>query len=261
MAMIAEVKEAKEEVRLGFILLASAKKRLKQALGEYHDHLWQSHISDYSLDREAKDSAALIERNAWKSIVSRLEVWSMLSIKKGEELSRQLDKGDLPPLTEEAVFAFMEQLYNHMGTLLEDSVQEVFDWLRPTHNWRQLKTHEKNVFGLTDKVIIEYGMEDNWGMPSHVNYYDQKYFKALDNVFHLLDGQGIAKYPLDICTVIRSAGDAGQTKCSTPYFDFKWFKNRNLHIKFRRMDLVTKLNQLAGSDKIAKDMEKPAKRE
>ncbi|MGO9016716.1 MAG: DUF4942 domain-containing protein [Syntrophobacteraceae bacterium] len=251
-AMIAEVQAAQREVEQAFELLSSAKERLHGALGGYHDHLWEERISDYNPVDEAKSSVALIERNAWKSVVTRLQVRDIISVKKREELDNQLNKGTLPPLTEANVFAFMEQLFNDMGSLLDDSAREVFDWLRPTNNWKQLKTNNKNVFGLTSKVIVEWGMDSNWNrMPRRVSYYKEKYFKALDNVFHLLDGRGVAKHPEDMCTLIHEAAEKGMTQCSTPYFHLKWFKNLNLHIEFRRMDLVKELNKLAGSDKVA----------
>ncbi len=251
-AMIAEIKTAQGEVKQAFELFTTAKERLKRVLGEYHDHLWEERISDRSFDYEAKASAALIERNAWKSIVTRLQVRDIISVKKRDELDEQLNKGTLPPLTEQNVFAFMEQLFNDMDSLLEDSAREVFDWLRPTSNWQRLKTNDKNTFGLTNKVIVTWGMDDNWNrMPRRVSYHKEKYLKALDNVFHLLDGKGIAKYPQDMCTLISEAAEKGESQCSTPYFHLKWFKNRNLHIEFRRMDLVTELNKLAGSDKVA----------
>jgi len=249
-AMIAEVRSAQAEVAQAFNLLECAKRRLKLALGEHRDNLWEGNFRGYNMEREAKDSAALIERNAWKSVVARLQVREIVSVKKREELDRQLDNGELPLLTEQNVKAFIDQLHRDIGSLLEDSAREVFDWLRPTSNWKQLKTNEKNTYGLGDKVIMTWGMDSeyNKSMPRRVSYHHEKYFRALDNVFHLLDGKGVAKYPTDLCTSISTAGKTG--KCETPYFACKWFKNGNIHIQFLRMDLVERLNVMAGGDKL-----------
>ena len=248
--MIAEVRTAQAEVAQAFKLMESAKHRLKLALGEHRDNLWEGNFSGYNMEREAKDSAAIIKRNAWKSIVARLQVREIVSVKKREEIDRQLDDGKLPELTEQNVRSFIDQLHRDIGSLLEDSAREVFDWLRPTNNWKQLKTNNKNVYGLTDKVIMTWGMDSEYdkSMPRRVSYHSEKYFRALDNVFHLLDGKGVSKYPTDLCTTISTAGRAG--KCETPYFACKWFKNGNIHIQFLRMDLVEKLNVMAGSDKL-----------
>ena len=249
-AMIAEVEAAQKEVSDAFALLISAKKRLLVTLGEYHNSLWKGRLYDSVSEDNAKESLAHIQRNAWKSVVTRLQVREIVSVRKREELDRQLNKGKLPILTAENVFAFIRQLHDDMGSLLEDSAREVFDWLRPTSNWRQLKTNEKNRFGISNKVILERGMDNTYdkSMPERVNYYWEKYYIALDNVFHLLDGQGVSKYPGQLVGAIREAGKKGE--CETPYFRCKWFRNRNLHIEMKRNDLVQKLNQLAGSDKL-----------
>ena len=39
-------------------------------------------------------------------------------------------------------------------------------------------------------------------------------------------------------------------ECETDYFRFKWFKNGNMHLTFKRMDLVAKMNQIAGENLI-----------
>lgn len=250
-AMLAEVNEAKKEVSQAFGLLFSAKERLRHALGDRHNGLWSYKITDYNLQDEAADSIRYIDRNAWKSVVDRLQVREVVSVKKGEELDRQLQDGELPPLTETNVLSFMTNLFNDMDSLLEDSAREVFNWLRP--EWRtRLKTNRKNTFGLTNKVIIVGGMNSNWmgGYPKEINYYRRKHFQALDNVFHLLDGKGVAKHPDDLVTQIAVAGRDGKACCETEYFRCNWYKNSNLHIEFRRPDLVTALNKLAGSGQL-----------
>lgn len=249
--MIAHVKLAVSEVIEASALLVRAKKRLASALGDNFDRIIPTRFYDMDLGRLGEQSTAIIERNAWKSIVSRLQVREIVSIKKRQELDDQLDNGELPPLAEANVMAFMEGLFADMGSLLEDSATEVFNWLRPT--WRRdLKTNLRNEFGITGKVIVTSAMQDVWGggMPRQVNHYCDAQFHALDNVFHLLDGRGVAKYPDDICTMVNAAGKEGKSWCETTYFRLKWFRNRNMHIEFKRMDLVAKLNALAGSDKL-----------
>lgn len=253
-SMIAEVDKAKDEVAQAFTLLRSAKKRLTKTLGNYHDSIVRRDLRDYEFsdERTTQASHALIERNAWQSVVSRLNVREIVSVAKRKQIEKQLEDGELPALTEDNVVAFMQQLFMDMDSLLEDSAREVFDWLRPTSSWHKLKTNTKNTFGIKNKAVIVYGMESTYGggMPRRVNYRDEKHIRSLDNVFHLLDGQGVAKYPDDLCTRISDAGSRRETSVETPYFKCKWFKNSNLHIEFKRMDLVAKLNKMAGGSQL-----------
>ena len=74
----------------------------------------------------------------------------------------------------------------------------------------------------------------------------------MDNAFHLIDGAGISKYPENAITAIENAAK-NQDFAETEYFRFQWYKNGNLHIKFKRMDLVNKINQIAGDRLLGKE--------
>ncbi len=73
---------------------------------------------------------------------------------------------------------------------------------------------------------------------------------ALDNCFHLLDGRGVAKYPEDAVTKINEAIGDKQWECETEYFAFHRYKKDSMHICFRRLDLVRRLNKLAGGNRL-----------
>jgi hypothetical protein len=60
-----------------------------------------------------------------------------------------------------------------------------------------------------------------------------RHLRALDNVFHRLDGKGTPKYPDDFVTTLSEAVRNKAPFVETPYFCCKWYKNGNLHIEFR----------------------------
>ena len=67
---------------------------------------------------------------------------------------------------------------------------------------------------------------------------------AIDKVFHLLDGQGIPEgYEGPLIDALQTAGDG---KGETNYFVFQCYQNTNIHLTFKRLDLVKLLNQVAG---------------
>lgn len=249
--MLANVHQAQADIEQAFALLQAAKQRLTLTLGESRDAVFGTYkLAEYDLPHAAADAAKAIERNAWKAVVDKLRVREVLSVKKREALDKQLLEGELPELTSINIFAFCEQLSNDMGSLLEDSAREVFNWLRP--NFGSLKTNNKNIGGLKKKVIKTGVMHDSYGhYPTYVDTYHDKYIQALDNVFHLLDGKGVAKYPDTLAAQISKASADNKDRCETEYFRCVWYGNRNLHIEFKRMDLVQQLNKLAGSDKLA----------
>ena len=90
-------------------------------------------------------------------------------------------------------------------------------------------------------------MSSEWGGGLRVNYSREANVKALENVFSLLDGQGVNHYPDDIITRINAACKEKHKTLEDHYFKLKWYKNGNLHVEFKRLDLLDRLNRI-GSD-------------
>lgn len=133
---------------------------------------------------------------------------------------------------------------NSVPQLIDEAVREVFEWLRPGGWQARYKTNTQ--FEVGRRVIRANCVEVGWGTNFRVSHYHEPNLTALDNVFHVLDGNGTVKTtrgPLvDAINATPKVGTGGETV----YFKFKCFLNSNLHIEFKRMDLVTKLNQVAG---------------
>ena len=147
------------------------------------------------------------------------------------------------------LIAMLEGTLAKMGQYIEDAVREVYDYLRPSPEcWRfkEYNTNQKSQFELSDRVILSGAIDTYRGNHFSVNHYRHDMIRAIDNVFHTLDGKGLVKtYDGELCNAIekclRTEGGG-----LTTYFEFKCFKNGNLHLKFRRPDLVARLNQIAG---------------
>jgi len=75
--------------------------------------------------------------------------------------------------------------------------------------------------------------------------------RALDRVFCLLDGKGVPEgYSSPLIDAIETSQDGyGETE----YFCFRACKNRNLHLEFKRPDLVEQFNRVAGGGNILHD--------
>lgn len=91
--------------------------------------------------------------------------------------------------------------------------------------------------------------EKEWDM-LHVAYRSDQKLTALDNVFQLLDGKGpVQSYYGPLYDEIqRSLAGTGETE----FFKFKCCLNGNLHLEFKKMDLVAKLNAVVGGNRLRK---------
>ncbi len=232
------------DVREAFRLLGQTEKRLRTVYVNEFVHFlpdqWYLHESD------AQECVKRLRREAWWYIYRQTRIWEICSIKQREQLEKEARDGALPEVTEPNVMAFLQKLQASLPDMFEQALKEVFDWLRPQRGWgAEYKTN--NRFAIGKKVILGYCVDQRWGGHFDVYYGKKQHLQALDNVFHLLDGKGIARYPNDLVTAIDTEGAKGLQECQTPYFKCQWFRNGNLHVTFKRMDLVTEINQRAGA--------------
>ncbi|MFZ2634190.1 MAG: DUF4942 domain-containing protein [Desulfosalsimonadaceae bacterium] len=237
--------EADKNINQAFDLLISAKRILSEAVGNnsYYNSILPRNMNDYDLEREKKSSREMVKRNVWRAITEKCQIKEMMAIHEAKNMDEQLEKGTLPEITIENLHDFLKNLGDSLPDLINKAVVEVFTFLTPQYSG--YKTNQKPELG--ERAILSFCVNS-----SGVSYHRHQYLQALDNVFHLLDGKGIAKHPFNLPTLIDQEirGSGQKTTLETGYFSCKWFKNGNLHLKFKRMDLVQQINAKAGENRV-----------
>jgi len=193
------------------------------------------------------DACLYVERVFWQRFVEDTGVKSMMSIKKREELDRQLypeksrryhdESAALPPFEEAQVYAFFDAICGGAGDMIKEAIREVFEWLRPTG--KHYKTNDEFMIGR--KVILSYMAEHYTG----VNYNRRAQVDALGNVLYMLDGKGVRKHPDTLSNAISTAWRTSDTY-EDEYLIAKKFANQNAHITFKRPDLIAQINASSG---------------
>jgi uncharacterized OB-fold protein len=198
------------------------------------------------------DVLAHAERQIWAELVERSGVLRVASTKRAEEIRKQLNDGDLPSLTPAHVAAWASETWSNIEEMHRERVREVFDWLRPHRD-----THKTNSkFEIGKRVVLEWMIEkaDKFGswqprvaLYSYGSSSRRMMLRSLETVFRAFDGRG------NVLPGNRSAieeaievSDCEDPTGETEYFKFKACRNGNLHLEFKRPDLVAKLNALAG---------------
>lgn len=193
-----------------------------------------------------------MEKDAWTTIIDRLDIWRIMSESRAKELRGWIENGELPPLTEESAFQLAIGYRKNLDTLLNEFVKEVFDWLRPRtaeghgYNGAKFKTNKWEVVG--PKVIVEWiiDRDDAKHGKFRVRYDSaQQRLQTLENLFIALDGKGTTGkgYRSELENAIAASKDGtGQTE----YFGFRACRKGTLHIQFLRLDLLAEFNRRAG---------------
>jgi len=245
--IVAEYEAAVAEMREACSLLARAEARINAALTN-NSQQWREvrlieHHRSFDADRP-DDAFERLRRNVWRQIVERTEVRRMLSTARTKELDTMLNDGDLPEVTLTAVQSLVGQFLTQLPELLTEAIQEVFNLLRPPGS--KLKTNTELEIG--ERAIVpclEVG--DLWIRHS-VNEHRSAGLRTLENVFTALDGKGqiSREYYSRLETEIGKLSRDGDSRGETEYFEFRCCRNGNLHLRFKRLDLLKRLNEVAG---------------
>lgn len=235
------------EIRMCFARLEAVESRLSFLFADEDSALKLRNSHDRALIDEGVDSVVeRTKRQIWASIVDKLEVRRFVSDARWREISDQLEKGVLPDLTVEAIEAWRAGVMGNMDSLLREKVTEVFDYLRPRRD--EFKTNSP--FELGRKVILTYCVEKHdprWSWRPRLEYRWQQMFSSIESLFRALDGKGMGTEhsQSDVQMAIAKC-DPETGLCETEYFELRACRNGNLHVTFKRPDLVTQLNRIAG---------------
>lgn len=251
--LVAVYQRADRDIRNGFALVSNAMDAINAAftLDKPSGIGIQPHGNRYIDFENPGECIKEIRRELWHTMVERLEIRRLMSVKAWTELKQQIDKGEVPELTEEAIAAMVKQFSDAAPAMLEQAVAEVFDFLRPPHS-----DYKRNSEYEVPRRVALTWVIDTW----HTKTFPSKFLvprhqceqqlTALENVFHALDGRGsISKGNVSkLSEAIRKTkrGALGKTE----YFEFRGFNNGALHLTFLREDLLLRFNQIAGGARL-----------
>lgn len=248
--MAREFSEATTDIARAVGELRAATKRLDAAFRTDADHDWSRFGLEIEFRRhrcdDVKDIQGYMEREAWSVLVDKLGIKNVMSVAKRKEFDEQLERGQLPPVCEETISAILLGLVGQAKDFAKEAAREVFDILRPRGHWGgQYVTN--NAFRVGRRVILSNRVEQSYSGGFRCNYHWTQELTAIDGIFHLLDGKGVMRRNRGpLVNAIDACDSTGRGE--TEYFRFKCFKNRNLHLEFRRLDLVKQLNGLASGE-------------
>jgi hypothetical protein len=246
--LAAVFRESTEAMRLSWAAFVSSTKRLEAVIGGADDRPYPRTYFDVGLhysqtgSRESGLDEIIKKMNVqtWELLIDRLGVKCLMSIKRRAEFEKQLKDGDVPAVTAENIVAVIAGLADRAAEFATEAAREALKLLTPASG--HYKTNSG--FKVGRRAILSWYVERAWsGHSFRINYNRDAEVNAIDGAFHILDEKGVIKgRKCPLATAIESSEDG---RGETDYFRFRCFKNRNLHIEFKRLDLVKKLNGLA----------------
>lgn len=241
---------ARDQVTEACRLFKEAERELTLAFG---DDPMTSHNFDFDcmMRQRRVDLAspekfiAHVRQSVWRRLIDKCEIRKVCTQKRAKELDAMLeDFKNLPEITEANVVATLAGNLNDLETILAELVKEVFDELRPVPGTCRANEHKTNkLYEVGKKVILTYAVERRYGGTGFRMRGRETLLRGLDNVMSILDGKGVVKShygPLYEAIDGCERGELGETD----YFAFRCFANGNLHLTFKRDDLLAELNRV-----------------
>ena len=245
--IVTRYQESIKEIKAAYILLERSDKRLNSITDFCNVFPKDCHIYG-GIEKEVCDKVCQkIKGRIWRRIFNMTQAGELMTAKRRKEFDDAIEKPEsLPEITHETITDFVKNLHDSAPEMVMEFIKETFNFLRPgQYSANQYKTNKKSQYELKEKIIKQYVMGASFGGFA-VRYDYEKDIQSMDNAFSMVDGKGVSKFPGNALTAIRKAKQDGYSETKTEYFNFKWYNNGNLHIRFRRMDLVDRINQIAG---------------
>jgi hypothetical protein len=261
--MAAVYRDATAKIRAAIIELGEQSRRLGEAFqseSRYDFGIglnFRGNREGDCSEKTADDIIARMKLTAWAAIIAKLNIRRLMSSKRIEELDAALEIGSRrhyssdqprqqwPDLTTENIRGIAEGYAMSATEFLEEAVREEYDFWRPNRDSHDGHYKRNSEWHLPRRIIRGWIVEGSYRRetPFRCNYSNQAHVTALDSIMHMLDGQGpVKEYKGELVSAIEMSADG---KGETKYFKFRCYKNRNLHLEFKRLDLLELFNQIA----------------
>jgi hypothetical protein len=186
------------------------------------------HKGQRYFERSETDLIGVIDRSAWDYLMKQSGLWSFLDAVSREKWTRGLGGYDpVPEFNSANVEATFRDYYERRSLMRDQGLQNLFRNLS-----RDYKTNEQHFLGL--KCILKLGYWNGLNEGS-VNVIDD-----LARVMCSLDSKPEFDHRISTYEMLTT-GNWSEAPWNE-FFSLKLFKNKNAHIKFKRLDLLEKLN-------------------
>lgn len=178
-----------------------------------------------------------LDRAIWKHLLLHMDLERLMDRKSHDDFRDQLEK-DPPEATAENCFATMSTLMASADDIFRRGIANAFSSLD-----RRFKSHDG--FKVGSRVVLSNAMGE-YGMWNHYARHDET-IRDVERTFYILDGKENPERSAGIIGLINEQRGAMERRAfvvKDAYFEVKVFKNGNVHLWFKRKDLLEKVNQL-----------------
>ncbi|MGP5477595.1 DUF4942 domain-containing protein [Pseudomonas helleri] len=194
----------------------------------------------YLMPRGAQASANLecirseLDSSMWRRALDLTGFKHLMDAKAVEEFENSLGSS-APEFSEANIRATFIDLRINAESMFRRGVFNIFRYLSDSY-----RTNQSEPFRLGRKVVMRYMISPSHRCGLSISSSGADSLNDLDRVFHVLDNKPFQPRALEFAmnTVFE-----GCSLFESGYYRARAFKNGNLHVEFKRLDLLDKVNE------------------
>ena len=178
-----------------------------------------------------------LDKRLWNHCFDKLGVFTVMNSKNIEKIRKEIEQKP-PLLTQEIVESTINRLYEDRKKYFVEGIIDTFQRLSSDH-----KTNTNEKFKIPDKCVIKYMLEPSWSQSNHlrINYSNENRLEDIQRTFCVLDKKEFQQRQT-VCEINAKLKEGNVYE--NEYFHLQGYKNGNIHIAFKRIDLLDAANQL-----------------
>ena len=213
---------------------------IKATMQQYYNYFGFSYASRDGVEM-ASNPMPMIEKNIdkamWGYLMDKTNMFNLMDHKTKDKFRKDLENP--PALTKESVEATFKQLFMSRDDIFENGVINLFKNL----SWCY-KTNLPQKFG--KRVVKSHYCEPAWSRGFNISWgRGRDELVDLERIMLTLDKKTLPEANQTLPERITSHSQStGSSTYADDYVSIKMYKNRNMHIEFKRPDLVEQMNRV-----------------
>jgi hypothetical protein len=185
-----------------------------------------------NVDSFVEDARKELDAAVWIELLRKTALESLMDADTLARFRDDVHKNP-PEMTVDNVVATMTAQAGKAHETFAKGVIAVFRSLSRKHRTNDAFKIGKRA--ILAHAVTSFGLDYGWKRDT-VN--------DIDRIFHVMDGKPWSGCGglVDLISKIKNERQPGVASCETEYFKVKWFQNGNLHLEFKRADLVERVN-------------------
>ncbi len=198
-------------------------------------------LNHYGLPLDAKPRHGFkatrqeIDARLWRVAFDKTGFLTLMDAEAKSKFFEQVQK-DAPEFTESNIRSTFLSLSQDAGKMFARGLVNVFRRLSRVH-----RTNTNSPFKVNEKAILPGMFRQRYDRGLEVSHYTHEYLNDIDRVIKTLAGE--THHPRSLEMAVNAAMVDGSVY-EDAFYQIKGFGNGNMHMKFKRSDLLDKANRI-----------------